>query len=46
MTTDQLLIKLERVQVLADILYTMLADDPKSQVLVEIIMETSILPEG
>ena len=45
MLTDQLAIKLERVHVLADLLVTLLAENPQAQVLAEIIMETSVLPE-
>ena len=45
MLVDQLAIKLERVHVLADLLVTILADNPQAQVLAEIIMETSLLPE-
>ena len=45
MLTDQLAIKLERINVLADLLVTILADNPQAQVLAEIIMETSLLPE-
>ncbi len=48
MITDQaidvLSIKLERVHVLADILFSLLVDHPQAQVLAEIIMETSLLP--
>lgn len=42
---DVLSIKLERVHVLADILFSLLVDHPQAQVLAEIIMETSILQE-
>lgn len=45
MNTDQLLAKLERVNVLADLLVTLLAGNLQAQVLAEIIMETSMLPE-
>ena len=49
MTPDQaidvLSIKLERVHVLADILFSLLVDNPQAQVLSEIILETSLLPE-
>lgn len=41
MTTEQLAVKLERINVLSDILFTLLEGDPRAQVLVEIIMETS-----
>ena len=48
MDTDQIIdvlsIKLGRVHVLADILLSLLADQPQAQTLVEIIMETSIMP--
>ena len=43
-TIDVLSIKLERVHVLADILFSLLVDHPQAQVIAEIIMETSILP--
>ena len=43
MTTDVLAIKLERVNALADILYSLLVDYPQAQILAEIIMETSSL---
>jgi hypothetical protein len=43
-TIDVLSIKLERVHVLADILFSLLTDHPQAQVIAEIIMETSILP--
>ena len=42
---DTLAIKLERVHVLADILVSLLADNVQAQVLAEIIMETSLLPD-
>jgi hypothetical protein len=44
MTADVLAMKLERVNALADILYSLLVDHPQAQILAEIIMETSILP--
>ena len=40
---DTLSVKLERINVLSDILFTLLADNPQAQVLAEIIMETSEL---
>jgi len=43
---DVLATKLERISVLADVLFTLLADNPQAQVLAEIIMETSALPEA
>ena len=43
---DVLSIKLERVHILADILFSLLVDNPQAQILAEIIMETSILPEA
>ena len=47
MTTDVLAMKLERVNALADILYSLLVDYPQAQILAEIIMETSSLqPEA
>ena len=42
---DVLSMKLERVHVLADILFSLLVDYPQAQVLSEIILETSLLPE-
>ncbi len=44
MNADQLLIKLERCYVLADLMLPLLEDDPKAQVIAEIIMETSLRP--
>ena len=46
MTIDELAIKLERIHVLADLLLTIAVDDPRAQVLSEIIIETSLLPEA
>ena len=46
LTIDTLLIKLERVHVLADILLDLLAGQPEAQVLTEIIVETSAMPEA
>jgi hypothetical protein len=43
---DSLLVKLERIHVLADILFSTLADNPQAQVLSAIIMETSALSEN
>ena len=45
-TIDTLAIKLERVHVLADLLIPLLDDNVQAQVLAEIIMETSLLPDG
>ena len=42
---DVLSIKLERIHVLADILFSLLVDHPQAQILTEIIMETSLLPK-
>ena len=42
---DALAVKLERVHVLADILFSLLVDNPQAQILAEIIMETSSAPE-
>lgn len=39
--TDNLLTNMERINVVAEILYDLLYDNPKAQVLTEIIMETS-----
>jgi hypothetical protein len=48
MNTDQLIdvlsANMERIHVLADILFSLLVDNPQAQTLAEIIMETSILP--
>ena len=44
-TIDTLAIKLERIYVLADLLVSLLADNTQAQVLAEIIMETSTLPD-
>ena len=44
MSTDELSIKLERCHVLADVLFDLLATDPKAQIIAEIIMETALLP--
>lgn len=41
MNADQLAAKLERVNVLADILLTILVGNPQAQVLSELIIETS-----
>jgi hypothetical protein len=43
---DALSVKLERIHVLSDILFSMLVDNPQAQILSEIIMETSLLPEA
>lgn len=43
LSPDVLSIKLERVNVLAGILSSLLVDNPQAQVLAEIIMETSVL---
>ena len=45
-TIDALAIKLERVHALADILVSLLTDNTQAQILAEIIMETSLLPEA
>ena len=41
---DVLSAKMERIHVLADILFSLLVDNPQAQILAEIIMETSLLP--
>jgi hypothetical protein len=46
MNRDQLIVKLERIHVLADVLLSMLVGNPQAQILAEIIMETSLLPEA
>ena len=43
---DALATKLERIHVLSDILLELLVGNPQAQVLAEIIMETSTLPEA
>lgn len=45
MTIDELTAKLERIHVLADLLLTLFVGTPQAQVLSEIILETSFLPE-
>jgi hypothetical protein len=40
---DTLSSKLERIHVLADILFELLVGNPQAQVLTEIIMETSLI---
>jgi hypothetical protein len=44
-TIDELASKLERIHTLADILLTLLVGTPEAQVLTEIILETSLMPE-
>mgnify|MGYP003309116227 CR=1 FL=1 len=48
MNTDQLIdvlsANMERIHVLADILFSILVDNPQAQTLAEIIMETSLMP--
>lgn len=43
-TIEALAAKLERINVLADVLLSLLVGNPQAQVLAEIIMETSALP--
>lgn len=43
LSVDALAIKLERIHVLADVLLSLLVDNPQAQVLAEIILETSEL---
>lgn len=45
-SADALAVKLERIYVLADLLFSLLIDHPQAQILAEIIMETSALPEA
>ncbi len=45
-TVDALTAKLERIHVLADLLLDLIIDNPRAQVLVEIIMDASALPEA
>lgn len=42
---DVLAVKMERIHVLSDILFSLLVDHPQAQVLAEIIMETSLIQE-
>jgi hypothetical protein len=44
MTIDELASKLERINVLSDLLTDLLVGNPQAQTLAEIIMETSLLP--
>ena len=44
-TIDTLVSKLERIHVLSDLLLEFLVGNPRAQILTEIIMETSLLPE-
>ena len=46
LTLDVLAVKLERIHVLSDILFSLLPDHPQAQILAEIIIETSVLPEA
>ena len=39
--TDDLLRNMERINVVAEILYDLLGDNPRAQVLIEIIIEAS-----
>ena len=39
--TDTLLNNMERINVIAELLYDILSDNPRAQVLAEIIIETS-----
>ena len=43
-TIDILAIKLERVHLLADVLLSLVDDNPQAQVLAAIILETSVRP--
>lgn len=45
MTIDELAYRLERINVLADLLLELLIGNPRAQTLTEIIMEASVLPE-
>lgn len=45
MTTDELAHQLERIHVLADLLLELLIGNPRAQMLTEIIIEASVLPE-
>ena len=44
-TINELASKLERIHTLADILLTLFTGTPEAQVLTEIILETSLVPE-
>lgn len=41
MNIDTLTAKLERINILAEILYDILCDNPRAQILAEVIAETS-----
>ena len=45
MTIDELASKLERINVLADLLLELLIGNPRAQTLAEIIVEASVLPK-
>lgn len=45
MTIDELASKLERINVLSDLLLELLIGNPRAQTLAEIIVEASVLPE-
>ena len=45
MTIDELASKLERINILADLLLELLIGNPRAQTLAEIIVEASVLPE-
>ena len=46
MDIETLLLKLERINLLTDILLDLLLDNPKALVLAETIFETSTMPEA
>lgn len=46
MITDELASKLQRINILAELLLDLLIGNPQAQVLAEIIIETSALPEA
>ena len=46
MTIDELASKMERINVLAELLLDLLIGNPQAQVLTEVIIETSVLPEA
>ena len=46
MTIDELTAKMERINVIAELLLDLLIGNPQAQVLTEVIIETSVLPEA
>ena len=46
MTIDELASKMERINVLAELLLDLLIGNPQAQIITEVIIETSVLPEA